>query len=50
MQVDIHALVVIQRNLEHGVEGLFHRAVNVSRVQPADVVRTGLHRLAHQRL
>ncbi|MOA08553.1 hypothetical protein D3C78_1283310 [compost metagenome] len=50
VQVNIHAFVVIQRNLEHGVERFFHRAVNVGRIQPANVVRTGLHRLAHQRL
>ncbi|MNE38203.1 hypothetical protein D3C80_1320930 [compost metagenome] len=50
MQMNVHAFVVIQRNLEHGVERFLHRAVNVGRIQPANVVCTCLHRLAHQRL
>ncbi len=48
VQVNVHPFVVIQCNLEHGVEGFFHRAVDAGRVQPAHVVRPGLHRLAHQ--
>ncbi|CZV10261.1 Uncharacterised protein [Enterobacter cloacae] len=48
VQVNIHPFVVIQRNLEHGVERFLHRPVNVGWVQPAHVVRPGLHRLAHQ--
>ena len=48
MQMDIHPFVIIQRNLEHGVEGFLHRAVDAGWVQPAHVVRPRLHRLAHQ--
>lgn len=39
VQVNIDAFVVVQRNLEHGVEGFFHRAINTGRVQAADVMR-----------
>ena len=49
MQVNIDAFVVVQRNLEHGVEGFFHRAINTGRVQAADVMRPRLHRFTHQR-
>ncbi len=48
VQVNVHPFVVIQRNLEHQIEGFLHRAVDVGWVQPAHVVRPGLHRLAHQ--
>jgi len=48
MQVNIHPFVVVQRNLEHQIERFLHRPVDVGRVQPAHVVRPGLHRLAHQ--
>ena len=48
MEVNIHPFVVIQRNLEHGIERFLHRAVNAGWVQPAYVVRPRLHRLAHQ--
>ncbi len=39
VQVNIDAFVVVQRNLEHGIEGFFHRAIDTGRVQPADVMR-----------
>ena len=47
VQVNIDAFVVVQRNLEHGVEGFFHRAINTGRVQAADVMRPRLHRFTH---
>ena len=49
MQMDIYAFIVIQRNLEHGVEGFFHRPIDAGWVQTADVMRSRLHRFAHQR-
>ncbi len=48
VQMNVHPFVVIQRNLEHSVEGFLHRAVHIGRVQPPHVMRPGLHRLAHQ--
>ncbi len=48
MEVNIHPFVVIQRNLEHSVEGFLHRAVDAGWVQPAHIMRPRLHRLAHQ--
>ena len=48
VQVDIHPFVVIQRNLEHEVEGFLHRAIDAGGIQPADVMCPGLHRFAHQ--
>ena len=48
MQMNIDAFVVVQRNLEHGVEGFFHRAIDTGWVQPANVMRACLHCFTHQ--
>ena len=48
MQVNIHPFVVIERNLEHGIERFLHRAIDVSRVEAADIMGAGLHRFANQ--
>ena len=50
MQVDIHAFAGIEGDLEHGVQRFLHRAVDVGRIEPADVLHAHLHRFAHQRI
>lgn len=48
MQMQVHRRIVLDRQLQRGIERAFDVAIHAGRVQPAHHIETGGQRLVHQ--